>query len=272
MNRMQARIEEPPVDTREEIRLRYEAMKAAKEAKIRNGKVDRAAQIHSTEEVPGVPLLNAARTRKLREAEAARAASSHRNHNPHKPRGKPTRAGADGLRPSHQAVLAKAHELAPEGCRGLSINDLRVAMGHTNPSLVQRARVALRLAGLWLPGWDQVQYGRPRKVQPDKVELEPELEAQIEPEPESVVEVEPENEVSREVIRAQQIGGDHYRSLAVQPWDALEAWLTPEQLYGYHVGTALVYLSRAHRKGGLEDLRKARHTLDELIRTQAERD
>ncbi len=63
-----------------------------------------------------------------------------------------------------------------------------------------------------------------------------------------------------------QVGGDHYTRLAVQPWDALEAWLTPDGVYGYHLGCTVAYLARAKHKGGIEDLRKARHTLDRLIR------
>jgi hypothetical protein len=68
---------------------------------------------------------------------------------------------------------------------------------------------------------------------------------------------------------SEQQGGTHYAAMAIQPWAALDAWLTPEQRIGYYLGEAIVYLARynatAQGKGGLSDLRKARHTLDRLI-------
>lgn len=57
-----------------------------------------------------------------------------------------------------------------------------------------------------------------------------------------------------------QIGGDHYRSLEIQPWDAIAAWGL-----GFLDGCAVKYLARWRRKGGVEDLRKARHYIDKLI-------
>ena len=67
-----------------------------------------------------------------------------------------------------------------------------------------------------------------------------------------------------------QFGGDFYKTMAVQPWTALESWLTPEQLTGYHLGQAIAYLARfntqgAAEKGGRQDLLKAQHYLDKLL-------
>lgn len=62
-----------------------------------------------------------------------------------------------------------------------------------------------------------------------------------------------------------QIGGEHYRSKAVQPWDAMQAWMSPQQFIGFLRGNAIKYLARCDDKGGIEDLRKARHYLDKLI-------
>lgn len=58
----------------------------------------------------------------------------------------------------------------------------------------------------------------------------------------------------------QQVGGDHYRQRSIQPWDI---W----QEYGMNAfeGAVLKYLLRWRDKGGVEDLKKARHTLDKLI-------
>jgi len=61
-----------------------------------------------------------------------------------------------------------------------------------------------------------------------------------------------------------QVGGDHYRQMQVQPWDALKAWLTPEEYRGYQKGTAISYLARERSKGGDIDIRKAIHHLIKL--------
>jgi len=67
--------------------------------------------------------------------------------------------------------------------------------------------------------------------------------------------------------REYQIGGDHYKDMSIQPWDALKAWMTLEEYRGYHKATVIDYVAREVSKGGLTDLRKARHHLDELICT-----
>lgn len=62
-----------------------------------------------------------------------------------------------------------------------------------------------------------------------------------------------------------QVGGTHYAAKAVQPWQAMAAWMTPEQFKGFLRGNAIKYLARCDDKGGVEDLKKARHYLDKLI-------
>lgn len=62
-----------------------------------------------------------------------------------------------------------------------------------------------------------------------------------------------------------QEGGDHYRRMAIQPWDAMQSWMTDAQFRGFLRGNAIKYLARCDAKGGSEDLRKARHYLDKLI-------
>lgn len=63
-----------------------------------------------------------------------------------------------------------------------------------------------------------------------------------------------------------QVGGDHYKKLGIhQPWNVLQAWMTPEEFRGYLKGSAISYLARCNDKGGVEDLKKARHFLDKLI-------
>lgn len=57
-----------------------------------------------------------------------------------------------------------------------------------------------------------------------------------------------------------QVGGDHYRTQPIQPWDYIAA-----NGLGFFEGNVVKYVSRHRQKGGVEDLRKARHYLDKLI-------
>lgn len=66
-------------------------------------------------------------------------------------------------------------------------------------------------------------------------------------------------------IQKRQVGGNHYTVMVVQPWDAMRAWMSPEAFRGFLRGNAIKYLARCESKGGVEDLKKARHYLDRLI-------
>lgn len=57
-----------------------------------------------------------------------------------------------------------------------------------------------------------------------------------------------------------QIGGRHYKQMSIQPWDAIQDWGLC-----YFSGNAVKYVARHRDKGGVEDLKKARHYLDKLI-------
>ena len=59
---------------------------------------------------------------------------------------------------------------------------------------------------------------------------------------------------------AVQVGGDHYKDNSIQVWDAIHDWNL-----GYFSGNVVKYVARHTKKGGLEDLKKARHYLDKLI-------
>lgn len=68
------------------------------------------------------------------------------------------------------------------------------------------------------------------------------------------------------VAKDTQVGGDHYLCMGIQPWDAMQTWMTAEQYVGFLRGNSLKYLARCDAKGGLEDIKKAHHYLSELIR------
>ena len=57
-----------------------------------------------------------------------------------------------------------------------------------------------------------------------------------------------------------QIGGSHYKNMAIQPFVYIHA-----NGLGFAEGSVVKYVSRWRAKNGVEDLRKARHFLDMLI-------
>jgi hypothetical protein len=71
--------------------------------------------------------------------------------------------------------------------------------------------------------------------------------------------------VPSDKVDALQIGGDHYKNMGVQPWKAMESWMTPEQFAGFLRGNAIKYLARCDVKGGIDDIKKARHYIDKLV-------
>lgn len=57
-----------------------------------------------------------------------------------------------------------------------------------------------------------------------------------------------------------QEGGDHYKSLAIQPVEYIH-----RNGLGFCEGSVVKYVSRWRAKGGIADLQKARHFIDLLI-------
>ena len=58
----------------------------------------------------------------------------------------------------------------------------------------------------------------------------------------------------------EQVGGDHYKKLAIQPAQYIHA-----NGLGFFEGNVVKYVTRWRDKGGIEDLRKAQHYLALLI-------
>lgn len=65
--------------------------------------------------------------------------------------------------------------------------------------------------------------------------------------------------------RKEQVGGSHYKDMAVQPVE----YITKNKL-GYIEGCVIKYVSRWRVKGGIEDLKKAIHFLELLIEMEKE--
>jgi hypothetical protein len=57
-----------------------------------------------------------------------------------------------------------------------------------------------------------------------------------------------------------QVGGNHYRNMAIQPYEFFHANNVPKI-----EGDAIQYLLRWREKGGLQDLEKAIHCVEILI-------
>ena len=68
-----------------------------------------------------------------------------------------------------------------------------------------------------------------------------------------------------QMARDHQVGGAHYLDKDVQPWDAMESWMTEEQYKGFMLGNVIKYIARFQDKGGKIDLEKAKHYLDKCL-------
>lgn len=65
--------------------------------------------------------------------------------------------------------------------------------------------------------------------------------------------------VEKFLARNKQVGGDHYKTNMIQPWDIID-----DHSLDFYEGSALKYLLR--RKGSrVEDLRKAIHYIEKKI-------
>lgn len=58
---------------------------------------------------------------------------------------------------------------------------------------------------------------------------------------------------------------DYYKSEGVETIDYLHAFLTEDEFNGFCKGNIIKYVSRANRKNGIEDIRKARDYISYLI-------
>ena len=62
-----------------------------------------------------------------------------------------------------------------------------------------------------------------------------------------------------------QVGGNHYKDKAVQPWDVIDSAFSKEEAVGFYRGNVIKYTMRCNDKGGVEDLKKAQHYLAKLL-------
>lgn len=65
-------------------------------------------------------------------------------------------------------------------------------------------------------------------------------------------------------MSANDTGPGHYKDKPMQPWDFIVA-----NNLGYLEGNVVKYVSRWRQKGGVEDLRKAKHYIEKLIEVES---
>lgn len=79
------------------------------------------------------------------------------------------------------------------------------------------------------------------------------------------------NQVFPEPANSRQVGGSHYKTMEIQPWDVLESVLTREEFIGFLKGNVIKYAMRAGRKEGTDDGGKAQHYRQKLAEVQAQK-
>ncbi|MBK7491000.1 MAG: DUF3310 domain-containing protein [Nitrosomonas sp.] len=63
-----------------------------------------------------------------------------------------------------------------------------------------------------------------------------------------------------------QVGGDYDKNqTGIQPLSVIESLMSPDQFKGFLRGSVINHIARCDKKGGAEDLKKARHYLNKLI-------
>jgi len=70
--------------------------------------------------------------------------------------------------------------------------------------------------------------------------------------------------MTEQVANEIQVGGNHYKDMAISPWELMEAVLTHEEFVGFLKGNICKYALRAGRKEGSDDASKAKHYMQKL--------
>ena len=78
-----------------------------------------------------------------------------------------------------------------------------------------------------------------------------------------------EEEAWRMKADAVQVGGTHYKDMAVQPWEIMESVLTHEEFIGFLKGNIIKYAMRQGRKDS-DDAGKCQHYIAKLNEVQNE--
>ena len=67
-----------------------------------------------------------------------------------------------------------------------------------------------------------------------------------------------------------QVSGNHYKEMAIQPWEIMQAVMTHDEFVGFLKGNVIKYSLRAGHKENTDDAGKAKHYLQKLKEVQSE--
>lgn len=73
----------------------------------------------------------------------------------------------------------------------------------------------------------------------------------------------PYTDMVDQMAQTKQVGGTHYVSLPIPPWDAMQAWF-PESFKDYLLMNAIKYIAR-NKLDKREDVEKAKHCLEKWL-------
>jgi hypothetical protein len=65
--------------------------------------------------------------------------------------------------------------------------------------------------------------------------------------------------------RDYQIGGDHYKNMAVEPWDVVDTWSIEQRIGAYRHGVLKYVMRMGTKDEQVQELKKAQHYLHKLI-------
>ena len=74
-----------------------------------------------------------------------------------------------------------------------------------------------------------------------------------------------EMKLEKQLASSHQVGSNHYINKSIQPWTAMESWMSPEEFEGFLRGNVIKYIARYKDKDGIKDILKAKHYLEKLL-------
>jgi len=83
--------------------------------------------------------------------------------------------------------------------------------------------------------------------------------------PKEAKEIFQKMELNKKLASSMQIGNTHYVTKTIQPWTAMESWMSEEEFEGFLRGNVIKYIARYRDKDGIKDILKAKHYLEKLL-------
>jgi hypothetical protein len=83
--------------------------------------------------------------------------------------------------------------------------------------------------------------------------------------PKKAKEIFQQMELNKKLASSMQIGNTHYVTKTIQPWTAMESWMSEEEFEGFLRGNVIKYIARYKDKDGIKDILKAKHYLEKLL-------